>query len=152
MSSPALQAKAQALHARLDVEIKTVIDDIDRSLVRPIARQAYVCVVQCYDKAGKTGSSQHLEQCSRQCQLRHQQASAMVQDEIGNFQNRLNRATMQCNDEATDMMTPNMQNDPSKMKKVEDIVLKCLSNTVDNHIKSLTPMRKRVAQQLDGLK
>mmetsp|Transcript_33065 Transcript_33065/g.98376 ORF Transcript_33065/g.98376 Transcript_33065/m.98376 type:complete len:90 (+) Transcript_33065:218-487(+) len=79
MASPALQAKAQALNARLEGEAKTSIDAMDRELVRPIARQSFACVVQCYDKAGKTGPTNELEQCSRQCQLRYQGAHSVLQ-------------------------------------------------------------------------
>lgn len=152
MASPALQAKAQALNARLEGEAKTSIDAIEKELIRPIARQSFACVVQCYDKAGKTGSSNELDQCSRQCQARYQGAHAILQQEVGSFQNRLSRAMMECNDKANDLMTPGAQNDPKQMKKIEDVAIKCISKTVDEYVGLLKPMRKRVSTQLDGLK
>lgn len=53
---------------------------------------------------------------------------------------------MDCQDDAKDQMTPNM--DPSKMQKVEDSLLKCMTKAVDQHIALLQPMKKRIVQQL----
>ena len=79
MASPDLQAKANALNARMEGEAKVVIDEVERTLLRRIARSSYACVVNCYDKAGKTGSSEELENCSRQCQAPNQVAHNAVQ-------------------------------------------------------------------------
>jgi hypothetical protein len=42
------------------------------------------------------------------------------------------------------MITPAVQKDARKMKKVEDTVLKCMSRTVDENIKHLGPMKHRI--------
>lgn len=148
MSSPALQSKAQALNAKMEGEAKIVLDDIERTLLRPIARKSYACVVSCYDKAGSKGAPEQLEQCSRQCQIPYQKAHNMVQQEVAQFQDRLNRSMISCNDEAKDMMTADVMDNPSKMTRVEDVVLKCISKTVDTHIGLLAPMKKRIASNL----
>ncbi len=57
----------------------------------------------------------------------------------------------QCNDDASAMITPDVQRDARKMKKVEDTVLSCISKTVDNQLKQLGPMKQRVASQLKQL-
>jgi len=79
MASPDLQAKANALNARMEGEAKIAIDEVERTLLRTIARQSYVCVVNCYDKAGKSGPSEQLERCSRECQTPNQMAHNTVQ-------------------------------------------------------------------------
>lgn len=148
MASPAMQAQAQAFNAKMEGEAKTVLDEVERTVLRPIARKSYACVVDCYDKAGTKGPAEQLESCSRRCQGQYERAHAVVQQEVGQFQDRVNRSMMQCNDLGKDMMMPDMQNDPSKMKKVEDAVLKCISKTVDNQIAALAPMKKRIIAQL----
>ena len=80
MSSPAVQAKAQALNAKLEGQARVAIDEIERLRLRKVARQAYACSVTCYDKAGTSGTSDVLEQCVRQCQVPHQQANNYVQN------------------------------------------------------------------------
>ncbi len=58
---------------------------------------------------------------------------------------------MQCNDDASAMITPDVQNDARKMKKVEDAVIGCISRAVDSHVKQLGPLKQRVASQLKEL-
>jgi Eukaryotic protein of unknown function (DUF842) len=79
MATPAGQAKAQALNSKLENEARAVIDDLDRSHMRKVARESLACSMKCYDKAGKTGTSQALEMCVNKCQVPHRQADAMVQ-------------------------------------------------------------------------
>ena len=55
---------------------------------------------------------------------------------------------MQCNDDASAMITPDVQGNPHQMKKVEDSVLSCMSKTVDHHIGLLDPMKKRIKSSL----
>jgi len=80
MASPAAQAKAQALNAKLEGEARVAIDDIDKSFMRKLARKSYACAVQCYDKAGTSGASEALEHCVQQCQVPHQQANNYLQN------------------------------------------------------------------------
>ena len=80
MASPAAQAKAQALNARLESEARIAIDDVERQYIRQIARQAHQCAVSCYDKAGTTGPPEALEACVQNCQAPHQNGHAIVQN------------------------------------------------------------------------
>ena len=67
---------------------------------------------------------------------------------MNQFQERLNRAMMLCQDEARDLMTPDIQSNPRQMKKMEDKVVSCMSKTVNHHIGLLNPLKKRIAGQL----
>jgi hypothetical protein len=80
MATPAAQAKAQALNAKLETEAKIMLDELDKKNLRKVARESHVCALKCYDKAGSTGSPEALEQCVRTCQTLHQQANAYVQN------------------------------------------------------------------------
>lgn len=55
---------------------------------------------------------------------------------------------MDCQDQAKDLMSPGIENNPSKMQKVEESLLNCMSKAVDQHIQLLKPMKKRIAEQL----
>jgi Eukaryotic protein of unknown function (DUF842) len=80
MASAAAQHKAEELNARLEREARVVLDDLDKQYIRKVARSAYTCAVQCYDKAGSTGPSDALEHCVRKCQIPHQQINVYVQN------------------------------------------------------------------------
>jgi hypothetical protein len=79
MASQALQAKANALNAKMEAAAAKILDDIERYQVRKVARSSFACAVACYDKAGSTAAAQSLETCARNCQVPYQQAGAMVQ-------------------------------------------------------------------------
>jgi hypothetical protein len=80
MASPAAQAKAQALNAKLEAEARIALDELDKKHLRGVARESHVCALKCYDKAGSTGAPEALEQCVRTCQIPHQQGNAYVQN------------------------------------------------------------------------
>lgn len=80
MSSPAMQARAQALNAKMEGEARVVLDEIERTVLRKKAKESYQCVVKCFDKAGTTGASEVLEFCSRNCQVPYQRANQFVQE------------------------------------------------------------------------
>jgi hypothetical protein len=79
MSSPLIQAQANALNAKLEGEASKVLDDMERNWMRKVARESFACAVRCYDKAGKSGPSEALEQCARNCQVPYQQSNALLQ-------------------------------------------------------------------------
>jgi hypothetical protein len=71
--------------------------------------------------------------------------------EINQFQNRLNRHTADCQDQAKDLTVPGWEKDAKLTQKVEDALFSCMAKAVDSHSKLLGPMKDRVAQQLKKL-
>ena len=99
-------------------------------------------------RAGKNGRKEQIEGCANQCQIPYQTAAAVTQQELGNFQNRLQRSMMHCQDEAQGMITPDMQNDDRKMKKAEDTMIRCMEDAIQKSREGLKPMRERMESQL----
>lgn len=67
---------------------------------------------------------------------------------MGQFQNRMSRAMHECEDKARDLMKPGYENDAKQMAKVEDVMLGCISTTVDEYIGKLKPLKERIVAQL----
>jgi len=80
MASSASAAKAQQLNAKIENEAKVVLDGVEKHWLRKIAKCSYQCVVTCFDKAGTTGPSDVLDQCSHNCQAKYRNANAIVQN------------------------------------------------------------------------
>ena len=99
-------------------------------------------------RAGKNGRKEVIEQCTQQCQIPYQTAGASTQQEIANFQNRLNRSMQTCNEDAQSMITPDMGNDTRKMKRVEDSLLKCIDGAIEKSRAGLKPMRQRIESHM----
>lgn len=148
MASPALEAQIRSLSAKIEGEAKVTMDEIERTLLRPISRNSYACILKCHDDAGTRGTSEQLQHCAQNCQRNFQMSQSIMQQEVNQFQERLNRSMMQCQDEARDLMTPDIQSNPNQMRKIEDKIVKCMSKTVDHHIGLLKPLKKRIADQL----
>merc|ERR1719350_1911406 len=148
MASPALEAQVRALSVKMEGEAKTAIADIEKMYLRPVERKTYACLLKCLDDAGNTGSPEQLQHCKQKCQGAFQLAQSIVQQEVGEFQERINRSMMQCQDEAKDLMTADIQANSRQMKKVEDKIVACMTKTVDHHINALGPLKRRVADQM----
>jgi predicted transglutaminase-like cysteine proteinase len=64
----------------------------------------------------------------------------------------MNRNMHECQERARDMITPGTENDPSKMAKVENALIACMSQQVNEHIKLLQPMKERITAALKNYK
>jgi hypothetical protein len=146
-----LQKSAAELHEKLENKIETTLGEIERTHLRPIARKSYACILNCYDDATNVTPAQ-LEDCSRSCQREIQSVQQFIQNEVASYQSRLNRSLLQCNDEFTASMTPEIQTDPKKMKKLEANFLQCMSSVVDNQIELIKPLKARIEAQLSKFK
>jgi len=150
-SQQQLQAKANALNAKMEGEASKILDQVERYWMRKVARQSFQCALECYDTAGDTGPSESLESCTRKCQAPYQQSSNLVQQEVAQFQNRLNRNMQECQEKARDMIPPgNNNNDPQALAKIEQGLLSCMETQVNEHIKLLEPMKERITSVLDS--
>ena len=78
MVSAATQAKVEADNSRLEGAVRVAIDEIDKVLMRPIAKRGLQCSLKCYDTAGSHGTSDVLQQCVQTCEQPHQKANAIV--------------------------------------------------------------------------
>ena len=78
--------------------------------------------------------------------------SKMAIQEVGQFQNRLNRNMGECQEKARDLMTPGFENDARKTAKVENALINCMAKTVDEHIALLNPMKDRIISSFKQFK
>jgi hypothetical protein len=150
--SNALQATVNSLNAEMDKEAQKMLEQIEKNHLRPLARESYVCAVKCYDKAGSSSSQQQIQQCTQNCQVPFQNGQNSVNHEVQFFQDRLNRSMMACQDEVRDMMTPDIQDNPKQMQKMESMATTCFNKVVKSHIGMLPDMKKRIIDQLQPSK
>ena len=141
-----LQSKVNQLTSKIEADLSQMVDEIERLKLRPMGRNMHSCIVSCYDKAGRNGRKEQIEQCAQKCQLPYQQAGALAQQEIGNFQNRLQNGMIQCQNDAPAMVTPDMQD--NKMKQVEDNLMKCIESAIGKSKVELGPMKQRIESRI----
>lgn len=50
MASPEMQSKVNQLTSKIEGDLTSMVDEIERLKLRPMARQMHACIVACYDK------------------------------------------------------------------------------------------------------
>ena len=101
-------------------------------------------------KHNHSSNSAFTQQCVQRCQVATNQASNVMQQEMGQFQNRVQRSMMSCQDEANDHVVPNMS-----QQKIDSLQLqmeKCGGKGIQNHISLLPNIEKKIEATLRNLK
>jgi Eukaryotic protein of unknown function (DUF842) len=68
--------------------------------------------------------------------------------EIGQYQNRLERAIHECAESTRDKMKIGFESDAKLMAKFEDNYVSCIHHTVNEYIGKLKPIKERIIAQL----
>jgi len=151
MGSSDIERSVAELHEKLERKIESTLGDFEKTHLRGLARKSYACILNCYDDSTNITPFQ-IDECSRYCQREIQSAQQYIQNEVSQFQARLNRSLMNCNDSFSASITPEIQNDPKKLKKMEGTLLHCMSSVVDNHIELIKPLQNRIEAHLSKFK
>ena len=81
-------------------EMESLTNGIERRNMRSMQKQSYVCSAACCDDEDST--AQQFQRCMKTCSLPVERANAIFQNEMQRFQNRIQRCTMDCQDQAQD--------------------------------------------------
>ncbi|RDD42746.1 Protein FAM136A [Trichoplax sp. H2] len=149
-----MESVASRASAALEEVVKEVEDRYIRKLQADcrmvscvVEGKAYRCCAACCENKSLTG---HLVQdCVTNCVSDVNRAQEICNQEFGNFQERLNRCALDCQDKIKDKMSSNMND--VEMSKLTKQMEQCFSECVDTRIKLLAKMRKRLASQLDKM-
>lgn len=77
----------------------------------------------------------------------------MVQKEMENLQNRVQRCQQSCQDAAQDdasLLSPKSKHYESEVGKIQDSMSQCVSKCEKTHVALLSTIRKRIDQQLSN--
>lgn len=136
------------LQHRLQGAVEAMMDRLDKSKLRPMQKEGYLKMAACFDSS--TSSKRQTDSCVEQSAHGMKQAQNLIQNEMNQFQNRLQRCTLQCQDEATDQMkfTSGGSNVEAEAQKV---FLQCASKCVDKHIEFLQAIEQKLVKDLDQI-
>ncbi|XP_064603641.1 protein FAM136A-like isoform X2 [Liolophura sinensis] len=104
----------------------------------------YKCSAKCCENP--KSSLEDVQRCVDQCSQPVNKAQSFVHNELQNYQGRLQRCAMDCQDKIRDKVKPDSaDSEVSKYKgEMETCVLKC----VDSHIDLLPSLLKRMKEVL----
>ena len=143
-----MEQEFSKLQGRLQNAVDGMLQKVSTQYGRPIQRDGYLCSAKCFDSASI--SDTQLEQCLNQCNQRPQIMQTVLQNEMNSFQTRLQRCSQNCQDEANDMLTPEIRSNPAhpQMATIEKSMLKCSNTCVDKHIAMLPSIEAKIVAGL----
>ena len=111
--------------------------------MRPIQKDGYLKMAACYNASNDT-SSEQIQQCVSRASQPMQHVGQIVQNEMNQFQNRLERCSVACQDEAQDIFRKN-----DNQAAAEKAMMKCMSQCVDKHIKLIPDIQANLERSID---
>jgi hypothetical protein len=138
-----------AKQEHLQQSVDATIDSIDKQHFRSIRKTSFLCSATCCDT-----SSTHmkLNECVNTCEQRMINAESILQQELNQFQQRLQRCALSCRDNVMAKVNTASPPNENQMKEFQSAVDKCVSTCIDESISSLGPLKKRVDGELAKLR
>mmetsp|Transcript_6464 Transcript_6464/g.10185 ORF Transcript_6464/g.10185 Transcript_6464/m.10185 type:complete len:141 (+) Transcript_6464:476-898(+) len=134
-------------NVRMQKAVEGLLSELEMSGLRPMRRDAFLCSAKCCES--KTSSPEQLQQCVQTCQAKVGRSEQVISHELEQFQQRLQRCAMACNDKAQDMLPSDpAQQTPELIGKLQAQVEACANKCVDTHISSLGKMKDRINGQM----
>jgi hypothetical protein len=117
---------------------------IDVERIRPFSRAMYLKMAECYNS--KSASSNDIQRCLGDASAPAQVAQNVVQNELNQFQKRLERCMMDCRDEVNDRYpTIDAKNQAAAQGMYDKGAIKC----ADKHIAMMKSLKTSIEQKLD---
>ncbi|XP_054715929.1 protein FAM136A-like [Uloborus diversus] len=135
---------AEMASARVKEAINSMLEEIDSSCMRKMQGNMHKCAANCCDNP--SASMEEVHRCIESCSSTITDAQNFLQNELTNYQDRIQRCVMQCQDNIRDKITASTtEAEVSGFKKdFEQCVVKC----ADTHIALIPSMLKRIKDVL----
>ncbi|NWH69318.1 F136A protein, partial [Piaya cayana] len=102
------------------------------------------CSARCCEDTA--ASMQQVQRCIERCHAPLTQAQAIVTAELEQFQDRLSRCTLHCNDKAKDALDAG-----STEARVRDQLDACLASCGNDHVRLVPAMAKKMKDSLAAI-
>ncbi|KAK8753038.1 hypothetical protein OTU49_002201 [Cherax quadricarinatus] len=126
---------------RIQEAMTALVDDLDKTYLRGIQRAMHLCAAVCCEKTENSVDQVH--RCIESCSTPLTQAQSFVQNELSQFQERLQRCVMTCQDRVRDQVTADTSEAQVSVYKAE--FEGCAMQCVDDHIQLMPSVKKRIA-------
>ncbi|RLN50278.1 hypothetical protein BBJ29_003524 [Phytophthora kernoviae] len=127
-----------------------MVDRLDRNILRNMQRDGYLCAAKVFEN--KSWSSDQLAAAVERCQMPTQQINQFMQQEMQNFQNRIQRGVQDCQDRAQDSLPANGSPSETQIARAQKDMESCVGRCVDQHISLLPNINSRIEQAVTQVK
>ena len=127
---------------------------IDKDQIIPRQKKAYLKMADCFGSIASTASQKsrgEIDSCLQKETQAMQFILNSVQREMGEFQNKIQRCSMICKDDADERFGFNseMSSNSFGSKEAERFMQKCNTKCVDKHIDLLKSIERKIASEID---
>ncbi|KAG7386346.1 hypothetical protein PHYPSEUDO_000381 [Phytophthora pseudosyringae] len=136
--------------AKLQDAVTKMVDRLDRTLLRGLQRDGYLCAAQVFEN--RSWSSEQLAAAVERCQMPTQQLNQFMQQEMQNFQSRIQRCAQDCQDKAQDALPAGGSPSESQLARAQKDMDKCVGRCVDAHVSLLPNVSSRIEQAVAQVK
>lgn len=116
---------------------------IEVEKLRPMQKNMYLKMSECYNS--KSASSNEVENCVNRHSAPAQMVQQVIQHEMSQLQDRLQRCSMACQDEVRDKY-PNVSGSNASADAMAE---RCLMNCADKHIAMLKSIKYNIETKID---
>ncbi|XP_076876454.1 protein FAM136A [Brachyhypopomus gauderio] len=135
---------AEAQQARVQKAVEDMVQNLEREHIRKMQGRMFRCSADCCERSADSMSQVH--QCIEKCHTPLAKAQGLVTNELEQFQDRLTRCTMHCNDKAKDLFDSG-----AKEPAVRTLMEKCVGSCVDDHLNLLPSMTRKMKDSLTSI-
>ncbi|XP_026103867.1 protein FAM136A-like [Carassius auratus] len=134
---------AEAQQARVQKAVEEMLQSLEKDHIREMQGRMFRCSAECCESPGH--SMKQVHQCIDRCHAPLAEAQRLVSSELQQFQDRLTRCTVYCNDKAKDLFDSG-----AKEPAVRVLMDSCVSSCVDEHLNLLPSMTRRLKDSLNS--
>ncbi|KAL4230188.1 hypothetical protein ACF0H5_010573 [Mactra antiquata] len=129
---------------RVQNEATKMFNGIEKDVLRKMMKGMHTCSAKCCDNTSL--SSNEFQRCLETCSEPLMRVNNYLDQEVKNFQNRLNRCAMDCQDVSRDKLTANMS--ATDQLKVKQEFETCVGKCGDETVKKIPELDKRLRESL----
>jgi hypothetical protein len=135
---------------KLQEAVNKMVDRLDRNILRSMQRDGYLCAAKVFEN--KSWNSEQLAAAVERCQMPTQQINQFMQQEMQNFQNRIQRGVQDCQDKAQDALLAGGNPSETQMARAQKDMEACVTRVVHTHVALLPNISSRIEQAVAQVK
>jgi hypothetical protein len=138
-----MEQEYQQLQNHLQKSVETMMDSLSKNSLRPLQKTSYLCMAQCLDQ--NQLSDGQVNQCIQSCGRKSQQVQNVIQNEMNQFQSKIQRCSQVCQDDANSLISSqNTKKNEMEISKIERSMFQCSKSCVDKHITMLPALESKI--------
>ncbi|XP_041369187.1 protein FAM136A-like isoform X1 [Gigantopelta aegis] len=130
------------VQARVQKAVSSMVNSLDKECLRKMQADMYRCSTKCCEN--QSSSLEEVQNCIDRCSTNVNKAQTYIQNELQNYQSRLQRCAMDCQDKVRDKVSPSATEEELSKHKGE--LEKCVVKCADTHIDLIQPLLKKMKE------